>query len=76
MNIQMNGSMIVFEPRELDDVYNLKCVCGHKLSDHACPVFYAMPDPQHNTIYTSQCVVCGLTKDNKDFVCNKFRINK
>ena len=44
--------------------------CGHALWEHAYYRSYFYPDTKHDTLYVSQCVVCGI-EDGK-FICENF----
>jgi hypothetical protein len=74
MEIFNNGASITFEPDEIEQFHDLLCVCGHTLSRHASFIQWYYPDAYHHTGYQSQCLACGFTEDNKDFVCEKFRM--
>lgn len=57
MDIFDNGKHIVFAANsdEQLEVYELMCVCGHRLIEHASPIFWHSPDALHHTIYVRQC---------------------
>lgn len=73
MEILQNGSVIILDVNtdDQENAYKLMCVCGHRLSEHAMPIFWNTPDALHHTIYTNQC-----TKEiaNNKFHCEQFRI--
>jgi len=73
VQILFGGQTIVLDVNTDDQekAYELLCVCGHKLSEHACPIFWYYPDALHHTIYTSQCT---HLLDNHKFHCEQFRI--
>jgi hypothetical protein len=71
MNIQFNGTIITVEVDELESAYELKCVCGHKLSEHGCWIQWNYPDPFHHTMHQSQCTQCRVSDK---FECEKFRM--
>ena len=76
MEIYNKGKTIILDVNTNDqmEAYELLCVCGHKLSEHAMPIFWHTPDPLHHTIRTNQCT--HLTKDiPPKFHCEQFRIS-
>lgn len=72
MEIFNNGSTITWGENE--DPYTLMCTCGHSLGSHGVYVQYFYPDPTHHTGHSSQCISCGIQKDN--FVCKRFVLNE
>ncbi len=74
MEILFKGQTVIIENNieDQENSYNLMCICGHKLLEHASSIFWYYPS-YHHTIYTSQCT--HLTDDNK-FHCEQFRIQE
>lgn len=78
MKINGRGSSIIFDAGNSDDqsaCYELVCVCGHKLSEHASPIFWYYPDPQHHIIFTRQCTHFSKEDSNK-FCCDQFQVKE
>lgn len=51
---------------DMEEVFNLMCKCGHKLSHHGFVRGYGKP----NHFWVSQCVLCPI-EDGK-FACEEF----
>lgn len=81
MKINYNGKEIELEnDNDVDEMFELQCVCGHKLKDHSFTHAYGTM----RRYITSQCIPCGfhtvnglVSKDEEHpegFVCEQFRI--
>jgi hypothetical protein len=73
MRIEMNGKFVYAEDSDLGDVLNLVCVCGHTLSEHACPMYYWEGKPY---FITSQCthLIPNFITAKLKFCCEQFRV--
>jgi hypothetical protein len=76
MEIHNKGAQIVLDVNTDDQMnaYELMCVCGHKLSEHASPIFWYYPDQLHHTIHTRQCTHWDKNIPNK-FCCEQFQLS-
>jgi hypothetical protein len=76
MKINHNGKEIELEADDdLTAMFELVCICGHKLSDHSFTHAYGT----FRRFITSQCTKCRFhAKDEEHpqgFECEQFRIN-
>ena len=79
MEILEKGKTIILDVNTSDqtDAYELICVCGHRLIEHASPIFWYSPDALHHTIYTRQCTHWKEKEGGGlEFHCEQFQIKE
>jgi len=71
MIVEANGKIIRLEVNDtVSRMIELTCTeCGHELKDHSYTYNFGTLEEW----FTSQCIACGLTENNKKFVCPQFR---
>lgn len=75
MNVNYNGKEIEIGAEDrIEDMFELICVCGHRLGDHSYTHAYGT----FMRFVTSQCLRCGFHEKNKEhpqgFECEQFRV--
>jgi hypothetical protein len=76
MEITNRGQTIILDVNTDDQqkAYELVCKCGHRLVEHASPIFWYSPDYLHHTIYTSQCTHWKDGVMPMQFCCEQFQL--
>lgn len=73
MRTKLRGKIIHLNGADsIEDMLGLMCVCGHTLGEHSYHWGYGTL----KLYYTSQCISCGFTEDNKQFICKQFRLSE
>lgn len=77
MEIINRGKTVILDVNTDDQkkAYELMCECGHKLSEHAMPIYFHSPDALHHTIYTRQCTHWKEGEAMK-FCCEQFEVRE